>query len=289
MGRARLEMKRISDRAQRTITFKKRMVGVCKKVLELNILCGADVGLFVFMDDQMHICSSEPEPQQIVNKFRHFEGEFRLITLAQFEDLQPDRYRAKKVWPTVYKTADPPSASNRERKTVVLRHRGKKTKVSTGVSKGRQSKKTTPATVAGTSGTRRSPRNRQSTYTTPERRKITRSVSLEGLAKRQRTLRDPQASLVLPSPLLPSLEASESQRSSQPSLLNQPRSPIHELQRRAEALISPSARTPGSPGEQLGRGLRRQENPSHSWTSFGRSVSGSEGIGRGACRFSKIS
>ncbi|GAB5356406.1 hypothetical protein AAMO2058_000287300 [Amorphochlora amoebiformis] len=95
-------MRLLRDRQQRDVTFRKRMVGCMKKVLELHILCGVEIGLFVFIDGKMHVCSSH-SPEDIANKFRSYEGDFRHVTPKQFADLQPDRFRAKQVWPTQYK------------------------------------------------------------------------------------------------------------------------------------------------------------------------------------------
>ncbi|XP_028783682.1 agamous-like MADS-box protein AGL21 [Neltuma alba] len=48
MGKAKIEIKRIEDSANRQVTFSKRRSGLLKKARELAILCDAQVGVLVF-------------------------------------------------------------------------------------------------------------------------------------------------------------------------------------------------------------------------------------------------
>jgi len=48
MGRGKIEIKKIENRAHRQVTFCKRRGGLTKKARELSVLCDADVALIIF-------------------------------------------------------------------------------------------------------------------------------------------------------------------------------------------------------------------------------------------------
>lgn len=64
MGRAKLPLKLIQDKKQRSITFRKRFESVKKKAFELSILCDVPVMfMFIGLDGQMHVW---PEDRNMV-------------------------------------------------------------------------------------------------------------------------------------------------------------------------------------------------------------------------------
>lgn len=48
MGRGKVELKKIEDKANRQVTFSKRRPGLIKKAKELSILCDVDVAVHIF-------------------------------------------------------------------------------------------------------------------------------------------------------------------------------------------------------------------------------------------------
>ncbi|KAI7754136.1 hypothetical protein M8C21_014880 [Ambrosia artemisiifolia] len=48
MGRGKVELKRIEDKASRQVSFTKRRNGLMKKAHELSVLCDVDLAVFVF-------------------------------------------------------------------------------------------------------------------------------------------------------------------------------------------------------------------------------------------------
>eukprot|EP01027_Heterolobosea_sp_BB2_P006836 GEZU01010260.1.p1 GENE.GEZU01010260.1~~GEZU01010260.1.p1 ORF type:complete len:115 (+),score=18.31 GEZU01010260.1:300-644(+) len=48
MGRKKIEIKRIKDDRNRSVTFLKRKNGLMKKAMELSILCDCQIGLIIF-------------------------------------------------------------------------------------------------------------------------------------------------------------------------------------------------------------------------------------------------
>ncbi|XWS38177.1 hypothetical protein CRYUN_Cryun19dG0107900 [Craigia yunnanensis] len=48
MGRSKIEIKLIEDKACRQLTFSKRRAGLLKKAHEISVLCDADIGIIIF-------------------------------------------------------------------------------------------------------------------------------------------------------------------------------------------------------------------------------------------------
>lgn len=48
MGRGKVELKKIEDKANRQVTFSKRRPGLMKKAKELSVLCDVDVAVHIF-------------------------------------------------------------------------------------------------------------------------------------------------------------------------------------------------------------------------------------------------
>ncbi|PHT84170.1 hypothetical protein T459_12613 [Capsicum annuum] len=48
MGRAKIEIKRIENKANRGVTYSKRRKGLIKKAYELSVLCDTDISLLMF-------------------------------------------------------------------------------------------------------------------------------------------------------------------------------------------------------------------------------------------------
>ncbi|KAM7271986.1 hypothetical protein ACFE04_031200 [Oxalis oulophora] len=68
-GRKKIEIKRIEKESDRLVTFSKRMAGIHKKANELTTLCGADVGVVVFLPDGKPFSYGHPSIEAIANRY----------------------------------------------------------------------------------------------------------------------------------------------------------------------------------------------------------------------------
>ncbi|XP_071724015.1 MADS-box protein FLOWERINGUS C-like [Rutidosis leptorrhynchoides] len=76
MGRKKVVMKRIENKASRQVTFAKRRNGLMKKARELSVLCDVDVALLVFSScGKLYQFSSTNSLAKIVDRYRHYHKE----------------------------------------------------------------------------------------------------------------------------------------------------------------------------------------------------------------------
>nr|XP_017257210.1 PREDICTED: MADS-box transcription factor 8-like isoform X2 [Daucus carota subsp. sativus] len=71
MGRRKVELKKIEDKANRQVTFSKRRPGLIKKAKELSILCDVDVAVHIFTSrDKMYEFHSGESLRKIYDYIR---------------------------------------------------------------------------------------------------------------------------------------------------------------------------------------------------------------------------
>ncbi|XP_010260943.1 PREDICTED: agamous-like MADS-box protein AGL80 [Nelumbo nucifera] len=79
MGRGKLKLEFISKESSRRTTFRKRMLGLKKKVKEFSTLCGVDACLIVHgldQGDRPEICPENPDDvRRIISRFREHRRE----------------------------------------------------------------------------------------------------------------------------------------------------------------------------------------------------------------------
>ncbi|KAI4382536.1 hypothetical protein MLD38_008489 [Melastoma candidum] len=83
MGRRRVEIKRISDKISRQVTFSKRRSGLIKKAKELAVLCDVEVALIVFSSrgKLYHFCSGD-SLEDIIKRYESYLGEAKVCNCA---------------------------------------------------------------------------------------------------------------------------------------------------------------------------------------------------------------
>ncbi|XP_004309241.1 PREDICTED: MADS-box transcription factor 6-like [Fragaria vesca subsp. vesca] len=70
MGRGKVVMKRIENKANRQVTFSKRRLGLFKKAQELSVLCDAQVALIVFCScGKLFDFASTNDVNEILNRY----------------------------------------------------------------------------------------------------------------------------------------------------------------------------------------------------------------------------
>mmetsp|Transcript_22995 Transcript_22995/g.36138 ORF Transcript_22995/g.36138 Transcript_22995/m.36138 type:complete len:395 (-) Transcript_22995:94-1278(-) len=101
-----MRLKFIENEAQRLITFRKRMVGLMKKALEISLLCGIDVGFVAFREGKMHVCSNT-SIRDVVQRYNEYQGAYQTVSMESYDDLRPERFRSSQTFPTAYKNQTP--------------------------------------------------------------------------------------------------------------------------------------------------------------------------------------
>nr|ASZ80023.1 MADS64 [Dendrocalamus latiflorus] len=76
MGRGRVELRRIEERARRQVSFAKRRKGLLKKAAELAVLCDAHVALLVFspFDGNLHHFAAPSTIENIMERHQNFSA-----------------------------------------------------------------------------------------------------------------------------------------------------------------------------------------------------------------------
>tara|TARA_B100000787_G_C16062678_1_gene236249 strand:- start:63 stop:452 length:390 start_codon:yes stop_codon:yes gene_type:complete len=69
MGRRKIEIVRIDNERHRQVTFTKRKGGLIKKATELSVLCGAEVAVIIFTDNQKMSIYASGKADETVRKF----------------------------------------------------------------------------------------------------------------------------------------------------------------------------------------------------------------------------
>ncbi|KAJ4842618.1 hypothetical protein Tsubulata_034101 [Turnera subulata] len=76
MGRGKIEIKRIENKATRQVTFSKRRAGLLKKAHELSVLCDAQVGLIIFSSTGKlwQYCTQPLRMENIIERYQKVTG-----------------------------------------------------------------------------------------------------------------------------------------------------------------------------------------------------------------------
>ncbi|XP_072964810.1 MADS-box transcription factor 2 [Typha angustifolia] len=94
MGRGKIEIKRIENCSNRSVTFNKRRNGIIKKAREISVLCAADVSVVIFSSSgKMSEYSSSTLPQ-VLEKYHQHSG--KKLWDAKHENLSAEIDRIKK-------------------------------------------------------------------------------------------------------------------------------------------------------------------------------------------------
>lgn len=91
MGRKKLVVQLIEDTTARRATFDKRRIGVVKKASELSILCGCEVALLIFGDENKLFQYSSVPLENLFSRFHKFRGHYRHFSNAHLRDLEPTK------------------------------------------------------------------------------------------------------------------------------------------------------------------------------------------------------
>lgn len=97
MGRKKITIERIEDDKSRATTFQKRKVGLMKKAMELSILCGADVALVVFSEEDRLFQYSSMPMGKLLDKYDQYEGSVDVLVDSDLDELVPGRASSFKV------------------------------------------------------------------------------------------------------------------------------------------------------------------------------------------------
>ncbi|KAL9371544.1 hypothetical protein Peur_036684 [Populus x canadensis] len=68
-GRQKVEMKRIDNQDDRSITFSRRRSGIYKKASELVVLTGAEITVIVFSPSGNPLSCGHPSVESVINRF----------------------------------------------------------------------------------------------------------------------------------------------------------------------------------------------------------------------------
>ncbi|CAI0451924.1 unnamed protein product [Linum tenue] len=82
MGRRKIEMKMVTDRSCRQVTFSKRRTGLFKKANELATLCAVQIAIIVFSPGGKPFSFGNPGVEPVVGRFlnrgdEHHDGQQR--------------------------------------------------------------------------------------------------------------------------------------------------------------------------------------------------------------------
>lgn len=91
MGRKKLAVQLIHDPTARRATFDKRRIGVVKKAAELSILCGCEVAVLIFGDENKLFQYSSVPLENLFSRFHKFRGHYRHFSNAHIRDLEPTK------------------------------------------------------------------------------------------------------------------------------------------------------------------------------------------------------
>jgi len=91
MGRKKLPVQLIEDATARRATFDKRRIGVVKKAAELSILCGTEVAVIIFGDENKLFQYSSVPLENLFSRFHKFRGHYRHFSNAHIRDLEPTK------------------------------------------------------------------------------------------------------------------------------------------------------------------------------------------------------
>ncbi|XAR49719.1 hypothetical protein NMG60_11032998 [Bertholletia excelsa] len=75
MGRRRIEMRAISDKSSRQVTFSKRRAGLFKKANELSSMCSAEVAVIAFSPGGKPFSYGYPNVDSVTSRFLNNQSE----------------------------------------------------------------------------------------------------------------------------------------------------------------------------------------------------------------------
>nr|XP_043608046.1 agamous-like MADS-box protein AP1 isoform X2 [Erigeron canadensis] len=88
MGRGKVELKRISDKSSRQVSFSKRRNGLMKKAHELAVLCDVDLALFVFSGkNRLFEYSTGDSMNKILTRYQSYKNADEIVRRTVHEKL----------------------------------------------------------------------------------------------------------------------------------------------------------------------------------------------------------
>ncbi|OMH86410.1 Myocyte-specific enhancer factor 2B [Zancudomyces culisetae] len=87
MGRKKIRIQKISNDRNRQVTYFKRKSGLLKKAYELSTLCGCDISLIIFNDEEGLVQYSTSDIDKMLDRFKDYKGKREKFTnteCAQF-------------------------------------------------------------------------------------------------------------------------------------------------------------------------------------------------------------